>query len=201
MSSDQIAQCTFLLFVTRDRAEAIVHQLRNDTRSHVSMWFWCHVVHAAIGLGWKTFLSRPVWAIIVVIIACTLSVLAMESWSYLWLKHPVSRNFTVSYLWYEFFILLKQIILPFVIGLILAWLARGQEIAICVVSGLVLNGIYSYPQYYFGIHGYKPLLSVGMTIVTAGIVRLLMFFLAGAAVRSFRIRRGGAYAIPQPTSG
>lgn len=191
MPTRRLTEYIFVLFLTPTRAESLALELHNDRRARASSGFWWRVISKVLDLGWKTLISRPARAAVVLLIAYLLSVLAMQVYGYLWMHHPVSRDFTVNYLWFELFRLLKEVALPFVIGIFLAGLARGQEVTICVVCALMLTAIYGCLRFYYvDVPLHKPLLSIGMSLASAGIIRLIVFFSAGVTVRSWRIMQG-----------
>lgn len=191
MPKDHSAEHIFTLFVAPDRAESLARELHNDCRARTFSGFWWRVISIALELGWKTLMSRPARAVAVLVVAYLLSVLVMHLSGYLWMQHPISRDFTVNYLWFEIFRLLNEGALPFLIGIFLAGLARGQEVTICVISALMLTGIYGCLRFYYvDIPLHKPLLSIGVSLASDGILRLVMFFSAAATVRSWRIMQG-----------
>lgn len=192
----RVARGALSLFTTSDLADALATEVTAANASRAPVMFWLMLARAGYSLLLREFLAFPIRlagltaAGHAVAIALSYAFVFAPRWlvrrpydesllASFWIRHIAQICSSVGALrvW-------EYLVGPFIVGLLVAWLARGHELAVCaalLVSELVVI------EFANVLDGHVwPVMLLTLLFVP---LRYLTLFAAGISVRMFRDRR------------
>jgi hypothetical protein len=137
MPKSSAAEALLSLFTRPDRAASIAGDLMEEAHRRGPFWFWCNVAGTAISLLWHSLATAPIRSVALVLAALLLKLvvdIAIIRVGPHALGLHADRISGVGAM-----IAWRSALVPFLLGLFVARLARGREIAACTALVVALQ--------------------------------------------------------------
>jgi hypothetical protein len=195
MPKPDLAERILILVMAPERAAPIVGDLMEDAPVRGNLWFWANVLRAALAFLWLQFTADYSRLYRLALQGLAIAVVLDSAFNGLGLPWLVKTLFPHGFYQSDFRLTVivlvmtaKQFLVPFFVGLWVAWRAAGRELAVCLSLTLAAYvGRLSFVlvwNYYFKFH--LPVLELGFP-----------YFLGGALLAAIIMRRK---ALPEVSS-
>jgi hypothetical protein len=142
MRSGSAAEAILALFTSPDRATSIVGDLKEQAPTQCRGWFWLQIVRTAAAFFWQELRGAPLRISVLVVAgwiaheAATLYV-AVPFAQFLGWTHSLDHRGPEKAAWLVGVLLFGFILVPFLVGLLMAHFSGGRPLTISIVFALV----------------------------------------------------------------